>query len=105
LLFQIHNLYRYNLVDLESIDMEFDLGEPFRPFEQLMGVLPAASAHALPPAFHPLMTDEDSPIIDFYPLDFGLDMNGKRFTWQAVVGLYKLNPVVTHSLKAPGFNP
>ena len=23
----------------------------------------------------------------------------------AVVGLYKLNPVETHSLKAPGFNP
>jgi hypothetical protein len=23
----------------------------------------------------------------------------------SVVGLYKLNPVVTHSLKAPGFNP
>jgi hypothetical protein len=23
----------------------------------------------------------------------------------ALVGLYKLNPVETHSLKAPGFNP
>ena len=73
-----------DMVDLELISTEFELGKPFKPFDQLMGVLPAASAHALPPAFYPLMADEDSPIIDFYPKHFDLDMNGKRFAWQAV---------------------
>ena len=31
------------------------------------------------------MTNSDSPIIDFYPRDFELDMNGKKMEWEAVV--------------------
>lgn len=31
------------------------------------------------------MTEETSPIIDFYPTDFELDMNGKKQDWEAVV--------------------
>lgn len=32
-----------------------------------------------------LMTEETSPIFDFYPRDFELDMNGKKQDWEAVV--------------------
>ncbi len=65
--------------------MNFKLGQPFRPFEQLMGVLPDRSKKIVPTVYHELMTDPKSPIIDFYPRDFKLDMNGKRMEWEAVV--------------------
>jgi 5'-3' exoribonuclease 1 len=31
------------------------------------------------------MVDDASPIIDFYPKNFDLDMNGKKQDWEAVV--------------------
>ena len=73
-----------DFVDLKDIDFNFEKGTPFRPFEQLMGVLPAASGHAIPEVFRPLMSDPDSDILDFYPEDFPLDLNGKKFAWQGV---------------------
>lgn len=39
----------------------------------------------IPATFHDLMTNESSPIIDFYPSTFQIDMNGKRMAWQGVV--------------------
>ena len=73
-----------DFVELDKMDIKFEKGKPFKPFEQLMGVLPAASNHAIPEVFHPLMSDPESEIIDFYPEDFPVDLNGKKFAWQGV---------------------
>lgn len=65
----------------------FQYGTPFAPFQQLMSVLPPVSSEeaGIPGPMRELMKQPFSPLIDFYPADFGLDLNGKRFTWQAVV--------------------
>ncbi|KAJ1564308.1 hypothetical protein HK405_015235, partial [Cladochytrium tenue] len=75
-----------DLVNLQRFDpITFELGRPFLPFYQLMGVLPSASKELIPAAFRDLMTDIGSPIIDFYPREFGLDMNEKKQDWEAIV--------------------
>ena len=73
-----------DFVDLDKMTVKFEKGKPFRPYEQLMGVFPAASNHAIPKPFRPLMEDEDSEIIDFYPEDFEIDLNGKKQIWKAI---------------------
>jgi 5'-3' exoribonuclease 2 len=73
-----------DFVGLADMKISFEKGRIFRPFEQLMGVMPAASRHTIPDIFHDLMTDEDSEIIEFYPEDFPIDLNGKKFAWQGV---------------------
>ncbi|GAO50564.1 hypothetical protein G7K_4688-t1 [Saitoella complicata NRRL Y-17804] len=70
--------------DIQDLDVKFSEGKPFKPFEQLMGVLPAHSKQHIPEPFQQLMTDPESEILDFYPEDFPIDLNGKKFAWQGV---------------------
>lgn len=72
---------------LSRVKPLFQKGLPFKPFEQLMGVFPPRSAHALPVPYQRLMKDETSSIIDFYRTDFQVDVDGTRFTWQGICKL------------------
>lgn len=61
-------------LDEFSID---NIGEPLKPFEQLTGCLPPSSLHLLPEPNRWLMTELSSPLNEFYPWMFTVDMNGK----------------------------
>uniref|UniRef100_A0A6Q2ZE25 5'-3' exoribonuclease 1 n=1 Tax=Esox lucius TaxID=8010 RepID=A0A6Q2ZE25_ESOLU len=71
--------------NISHLKLTFDMGKPFMPFEQLLAVLPAASKDLLPECYRHLMTSENSSIIEYYPLDFKTDLNGKQQEWEAVV--------------------
>ena len=71
--------------DMEIMNMEFNLSQPFEPYQQLMSVLPSLCSEIVPVAFRKLMVDNNSPIIDFYPSTFETDLNGKTHEWEAVV--------------------
>lgn len=74
-----------DIKNISELKLTFDLEKPFMPFEQLLAVLPAASKELLPECYRFLMTSEFSPILEYYPLDFKTDLNGKQQEWEAVV--------------------
>ncbi|KAL5621252.1 hypothetical protein BROUX41_006722 [Berkeleyomyces rouxiae] len=76
--------FAQDFTSVANMKISFTHGRIARPFEQLMSVLPAGSRHALPEVFHDLMLNEDSDIIDFYPEEFEVDLNGKKMAWQGV---------------------
>uniref|UniRef100_A0A2R5LC27 5'-3' exoribonuclease n=1 Tax=Ornithodoros turicata TaxID=34597 RepID=A0A2R5LC27_9ACAR len=74
-----------DFINIGDLKIAFERGtQPFKPMEQLMSVFPAASKQHLPDPWAELMIDPDSPIIDFYPDDFKVDLNGKKYAWQGV---------------------
>ncbi|XP_052767094.1 5'-3' exoribonuclease 2-like isoform X2 [Mya arenaria] len=74
-----------DFVNIAALSNDFEKDtEPFKPLEQLMGVFPAGSRQHVPPSWQNLMTNPKSPIIDFYPVNFKIDLNGKKYAWQGV---------------------
>ena len=72
------------MINLAEMDIKFDLGTPFSPLQQLLGVLPPGSRRFLPPPYQRLMIDKESPLHHYYPNDFPIDLNGKKHDWEAI---------------------
>lgn len=69
---------------ISALTFNFELGRPFRPLEQLLGVLPSRSGKLLPEPYRLLMTSDASPVKDFYPENFEIDMDGKHNPWEGI---------------------
>lgn len=93
--------YTSDIKDFSDLKLEFEMGNPFLPFEQLLAVLPAASKTLLPAPYQNLMTSSTSPIIQYYPMDFKTDLNGKKQEWEAVV----LIPFIAEDLLLEAMKP
>jgi len=66
--------------------------EPLLPFQQLMTVLPEKSSKLLPTPIAALMTSESETIGEFFPVEFQIDLAGKKREWE---GIALLPPVDT----------
>jgi len=61
------------------------LHAPFPPMLQLLAVLPPQSAQLLPSPLRCLLDDRSSPIAEFYPCDFSIDLKEGDREWQGIV--------------------
>ena len=72
-----------DLIGCDSLDIKFELGGPVAPFEQLLSVFPKQSNHAIPACYRKLY-EPGSDVLDFYPAQVKLDINGARYAWMGV---------------------
>ena len=76
-----------NDLDQFNSEIQFDLGTPLQPFQQLLSCLPPGSVDLLPSCYHTLMLDDSSPLIEYYPKSFHIDMHGEKQSHLGVVSL------------------
>jgi len=76
-----------DLVDAPSERPPFERGVPWSALRQLMATMPVASNSCLPLPCRRLMSDPASPLAEYYPIEFEVDINGKLHDWEAVVRL------------------
>ena len=74
----------YYLKHNQRIKFNFTLGEPVRPIQQLLSVLPPKSFMLLPAGIRKKLRELDCPIKDFYPDDFYEDPIHKQRRWQTI---------------------
>jgi 5'-3' exonuclease len=71
--------------------MKFELGEPLKPYMQLLAVLPPQSSFLLPTNLGKLMTNARSSLIYMYPQEFEQDFINKKRYWMAIPKLPPLD--------------
>ena len=65
-------------IDKFDFNVYFESSYPLSSLEQLLSVLPSHSASLLPEPVRKLTTSVDSPIADLFPVEFEVDLQGKK---------------------------
>lgn len=78
----ISDLYRYARDALTLNDIEFECKGHLLPLQQLLAVLPPQRENILPFSYRHLMTDINSPIIEYYPVEYDIDMIDIGISWK-----------------------
>ena len=73
LLSDIYYVLNNSLIDINNI--QFTLGQPYTPFQQLMLILPPQLDFLLPSVLRPIMNDDKLLCTQFYPVDFRMDVS------------------------------
>ncbi|KAF5348596.1 hypothetical protein D9756_009690 [Leucocoprinus leucothites] len=66
-----------DLQDIDQLTFNFDVGQPFKPLEQLVAMMSPVQMENVPPTCRGLLTAPDSPILDLYPTEFEVDKRTK----------------------------
>ena len=73
------NFKRFNIENIK-----FSIGEPLKPIEQLLCVLPKQSSYLVPQDARQLMNNDNSPLVHLYPNEFEIDLLYKTKYWQGI---------------------
>lgn len=81
----IYDIYNY-VKDKKNIfnKIQFDIGEPLQPYEQLLCVLPKESNFLLPKPIRKIMLNSNSSISHLYPSSFKIDLINKKKYWMGI---------------------
>ena len=78
-----NDLYNYMGKYVSDINLiKLPKSKPFKPFEQLLMVLPNNSRELLPPRLGNLMIENSSDIIQYYPIDYQIETTNNYYLWE-----------------------
>lgn len=70
-------------ITIETFQIDANCSEvnvPYTPFQQLLSIMPTRSIKLLPDGYDTIANGE---LIDFFPIDFDIDLNGRALPWEA----------------------
>ena len=78
-----NDIYNYMDKYISDINLiQIPKSKPFRPFEQLLMVLPQQSKDLLPPKLGNQMIDISSDIIQYYPIEYDIETTNNYYLWE-----------------------